>query len=178
MSYSIIFKTVIVKANDGRVIHFSRSGCNNDNCGRNKDEFSATIYNSEYDFVNYATGFMHNSKPYKDGGNFDLKIGGRAASDYDYGAHLLRMLKKAKSEDEYGIGKIHFYGRINKGVFVELVNGEEYNKLITDTKEFTHLLFSSDTMRYKHITENLYSISDIFALCDSGRVHNAQFCIA
>ena len=39
MSYSIIFETKIVKLSDGRIIHFDRSGCNNDNVGRNKNEF-------------------------------------------------------------------------------------------------------------------------------------------
>ncbi len=97
MSYSIVFETKVVRLPDGRVIHFDRSGCNNDNEGRQKDDFRAEIYTEEK-FIEKANRFKQNSKPYKAGeGSWDLKIGNRFATYYDYGEHLLRMLKRALS---------------------------------------------------------------------------------
>lgn len=100
MSYSIIFETKIVKLSDGRIIHFDRSGCNNDTAGRSKDEFTATIYNKDV-FTERAEHYKKDSLPIKSGGSFDLKIGSRPASMYDYCEHLLRMLKRAVSYDEF-----------------------------------------------------------------------------
>lgn len=101
MGYSIIFKTIIVLLSDGRLIHFSRDGCNNDDAGRKEDEFTARIY-SRSEFEKCAKGFMENSTPFaKDSTGFDLKIGSRPATYYDYGAHLLRMLKRAKSYTDF-----------------------------------------------------------------------------
>ena len=73
MGYSIIFQTKIAKLPDGRIIHFDRSGCNNDAEGRVKGEFTDTIYTEE-EFIKRAEGFMEDSKPYKDTQQFDLKI--------------------------------------------------------------------------------------------------------
>ena len=53
MGYSIIFETYIVKLPDGRIIHFDRSGCNNDNVGRKQNEFTGKIYNVD-DFIKYT----------------------------------------------------------------------------------------------------------------------------
>lgn len=100
MSYSIIFQTKIVDLGDGRIIHFDRSGCNNDDAGREKNIFYAFIYNKEQ-FIDKAKNYMTDSKPYKDGGDFELKIGSRYASFYDYGMHLLRMLKRADNIEQF-----------------------------------------------------------------------------
>ncbi len=64
MGYSIIFETYIVKLPDGRIIHFDRSGCNNDNMGRKQNEFTGKIYNVD-DFIKYAEKFKVGSKPKK-----------------------------------------------------------------------------------------------------------------
>ena len=96
MGYSIVFETKIVLLSDGRLIHFSRDGCNNDDFGRRRDEFTAKIYTRE-EFERCAKCFMENSAPHtEEKPCFDLKIGNRIASYYDYGAHLLRMLSRAK----------------------------------------------------------------------------------
>ena len=100
MSYSIIFETKIVKLSDGRIIHFDLSGCNNDNSGRDRHEFHAKIYTVE-DFIKYAEHFKENSKPHKESDGFDLKIGSRYATMYDYGEHLLRMLKRAETYADF-----------------------------------------------------------------------------
>lgn len=101
MGYSIIFETKIVTLSDGRIIHFDRSGCNNDNSGRRRNEFTAKIYTVE-EFERSAKSFMANSSPHTEANPcFDLKIGSRVASYYDYGAHLLRMLKRARPYAEF-----------------------------------------------------------------------------
>lgn len=39
MSYSIIFKTKTVKLSNGRILHLSLQGCNNDTEGRSPDDW-------------------------------------------------------------------------------------------------------------------------------------------
>lgn len=102
MGYTIIFKTKIINLSDGRIMHLDLSGCNNDDHGRRNDDWFAKIYNKE-DFIKYAEGFKIGSKPIKELGEmegFDLKIGSRYCTYYDYGMHLLRMMKRAVSFDE------------------------------------------------------------------------------
>lgn len=94
MGYPIIFKTKIVKLEDGRLIHFDLSGCNNDNEGRRPDDWHGRVF-TESEFHDYAESFKKNSKPYKESDGFTMKIGSRYCTEYDYGEHLLRMKKKA-----------------------------------------------------------------------------------
>lgn len=44
MSYPIIFKTKFINFSDGRIMHLSLRGCNNDDEGRNNDDWQANIY--------------------------------------------------------------------------------------------------------------------------------------
>lgn len=99
MSYSIIFETKIVKLADGRLLHLDLSGCNNDNAGRNRGDFTGKIYTVE-EFIKRAEGFKKDSKPSKETDYFDLKIGSRYCTMYDYGEHLLRMMKRAITWEE------------------------------------------------------------------------------
>ncbi len=97
MSYSIIFETKIVKLPDGKIIHFSRQGCNNDNCGRKKDEFRAELYSSEQDFIKFAENFRGDEPKL----GFELKIGSKYTSYNDYYKHLIRMLKRGKTLEQF-----------------------------------------------------------------------------
>lgn len=94
MGYPIIFKTKIIQLSDGRLLHLALSGCNNDTEGRHDDDWSGTIYTQEA-FVKKAESFKTGSKPAKEFEGFDLKIGRRFCTYYDYGEHLLRMMKRA-----------------------------------------------------------------------------------
>lgn len=145
MSYSIIFETKIVKLSDGRIIHFDRSGCNNDNAGRHKDEFSATIYTID-EFVQKAENFKKNSKPYKEADYMELKIGSRNATFFDYGEHLLRMLKRAKTYTEFiksfyfgikHITGIHFYEPEDRIVSVKEFS-DIYDKLFHNSQKISY----------------------------------------
>ena len=99
MGYSIIFQTKIIKLSDGRLLHLDLSGCNNDDEGRRRDDWNGRIYTKE-EFIKKAESFKEDSKPSKETKGFDLKIGSRYCTYYDYGEHLLRMLKRAVTFDE------------------------------------------------------------------------------
>ena len=99
MSYPIIFETKIIKLKDGRLLHCSLQGCNNDTEGRNRGEFQPTIYTVD-EFKKRIANFKKDSSPIKRSNCFDLKIGSRLASFYDYGSHLERMLRKAMTLEE------------------------------------------------------------------------------
>ena len=99
MGYPIIFETKIIKLKDGRLLHCSLQGCNNDTEGRNRGEFQPTIYTVD-EFKKRIANFKKDSSPIKRSNCFDLKIGSRLASFYDYGSHLERMLRKAMTLEE------------------------------------------------------------------------------
>lgn len=150
MSYSIIFETKIVKLSDGRIIHFDRSGCNNDNAGRRKDDFTAKIYTVD-EFVQKAENYKKNSKPYKEADCMDLKIGSRYATMYDYGEHLLRMLNRAKTYTEF-INSLCF--RVEHLTGIQLHKPEERFMTVAEfDKEFYKLLYSGSGMTYTRLME-------------------------
>lgn len=150
MSYSIVFETKIVRLSDGRIIHFDRSGCNNDTAGRQKDEFTAKIYTEE-DFIQKAESYKKGRKPYKETDYFELKIGSRYGTYYDYGEHLLRMLKRAMPYEAF-IEKMYF--QILHIANVQLYEPEE--KIISK-KEFDDmfykLLYSDKDLSYQLLLE-------------------------
>lgn len=150
MSYSIIFETIIVKLADGRIMHLDRSGCNNDNAGRTRDDFTAKIYTEE-EFLAKANGYKENRLPYSKGGDFDLKIIGRNASLYDYGEHLLRMYRRAMSWvdtiDSRYLSRIRYCEDVDV-----IVAGEEPR--VMPVKEFSQqfykLLYGGKGLSYHH----------------------------
>lgn len=154
MSYSIIFETKIVLLSDGRILHFTRNGCNNDNAGRHKDDFDASIHTKE-DFFAIIEGYKAHSHPYNQSepGNWDMKIGTRIATYYDYGEHLMRMYKRALPYKEF-IKRYGFYSSICTGV--QLYAPEER---ILSLKEFQdnyyELLNRTGRLSYRHLTEVL-----------------------
>ena len=136
MGYSIIFQTKIVKLSDGRLLHLDLSGCNNDDEGRRRDDWNGKIYTRE-EFIKKAESFKEDSKPSKETKGFDLKIGSRYCTYYDYGEHLLRMLKRAVTFDELmHSGKYISFDRVD-GAEVE-----ENGKMISmSLKDFTEYLW-------------------------------------
>lgn len=165
MGYSIIFETKIVKMEDGRIIHFDRSGCNNDNEGRKKNEFTGRVYN-ESDFVKFAENFKKNSKPFKNTDIWDLKIGNRCATMYDYGDHLLRMLKRAKRIEDF-LKEYYFWAYHFKGI--ELLSPE--HKEITDKREidkiFYDSIYTNNGIRYRRMVDYPKDINVIIGLIEN-----------
>lgn len=95
MSYSIIFETKFLKLSDGRFIHFSREGCNNDNSGRKKNDFTAQILTVD-EFRDKFNRFYYRTEAYK-----ALKVGNRWVTYKEYAEHLLRMFNRAKDFDNF-----------------------------------------------------------------------------
>ena len=169
MSYSIIFETKIVKLSDGRIIHFDRSGCNNDNAGRGKDEFTAKIYTVD-DFVQKAEGYKKDSKPYKESGEMELKIGSRYATMFDYGEHLLRMLKRAKPYDEF-IRSCRF--SVHHLTGIQLHEPEEKFMTLEDfDKNFYKLLYSGHGMSYTSLIDypDIKDEANLVRLIEAGEI--------
>nr|DAJ08071.1 MAG TPA: hypothetical protein [Caudoviricetes sp.] len=161
MGYSIIFETKIVKLTDGRIIHFDRSGCNNDTAGRGKDEFTATIYNVDV-FKERAEHYKQGSLPIKNGGSFDLKIGSRPASMYDYCEHLLRMLKRAVPYDEF-IKSYNVWCKHLKAIEVltpeyKIMTVQEFDRAYYDLRSKGNLSYRR-LIDYPNVTDEKYIVS-------------------
>lgn len=157
MSYPIIFQTKVVKINDNEIIHFNRVGCNNDTKGRVANIYEAKIRTIE-DFKRMAEGFMINSKPYKETGIFDLKVGSKWCSFYDYGMYLLRALKRADDLETFK-NNYTFKATIIKGIEVTGLNEgkpfkkvyfyKEYPEIKYNVKAVVSADFSKDIVRCK-----------------------------
>ncbi len=153
MSYSIIYETKIVKLSDGRVIHFDLSGCNNDTSGRNRGDFSASLYTVE-DFIQMAEEYKNRSRPYRinDGDDWQMKIGKRCCNLCDYGEHLLRMLKRAKSYQDF---------ISSRDISIEILTGFDITKpieKIVTPEEFDDLFYKyayNGGITYRELLESV-----------------------
>lgn len=159
MSYSIIFETKVVKLSDGRLLHLSLSGCNNDTEGRSRDEFHGRIFTVE-EFIQYSENFKSESKPMKESDNFDLKIGSKYCTMYDYGEHLLRMMKRANTFTEF-TQKRAFYGIVSDGCEV-LFEGITLHFTAKEwEKEWHKYLYSGKKCRVKSIVHQIATEQEI-----------------
>lgn len=171
MGYPIIFKTKIINLSDGRIMHLNLSGCNNDTEGRSNDDWHGKIYTKD-DFIKYAEGFKLDSKPFKESDNFDLKIGNRYCTLYDYGMHLLRMMKKAISYDKLKhSGQYVSFNRIDGVTVIEY--GKEIVMTIKEFEEYARKKMYEDGYRYKIRYKINYTLleteNDVIAALDNGK---------
>lgn len=99
MSHTIIYQTKVIKLEDGRLIHLTRQGCNNDTAGREKGVFDGKLYTREA-FEKFISDIEKGEK-----GNPDatIQIGSRWCNLKDYATHLRRMLKRAVTWEELQI---------------------------------------------------------------------------
>lgn len=177
MSYPIIFQTKIVKINDNEIIHFNRIGCNNDTEGRVANIYEAKIRTIE-DFKRMAEELMINSKPYKETGIFDLKVGGKWCSFYDYGMYLLRALKRA---DDLEIFKNNyaFKATVIKGVEITNIDNSIHKvfSIIEYPNIFDELLWSNNRVfegidlsnaSCRKVVDYIYDIKDSIDLIKEG----------
>lgn len=163
MGYSIIFETKIIKLQDGRILHLDLSGCNNDNSGRSRDEFTGKIYTEE--------AFNEHIKSHLDrtsnGDGFDMKIGSRFVKMEQYGRHLLRMLKQAKTYDET------CSERLFRAIRYDGVQLHEPEEKVLTPKEFSdlfyELLHSEGGLKYNRITTPLNNESEIISSLDDNQ---------
>lgn len=154
MGYTIIFETKIIKLSDGRILHLDRSGCNNDTEGRDKTEFSGKIYDYD-DFVNYVNKFLQMEKPEE---GWELKIGSKCCTYYDYGTHLMRMLKRAIDIKDF-INERHFFGRRIDGMEVRFENELDIKTISLD--QFEKLWHDNVTMSYRRKIVNIHTEEEI-----------------
>lgn len=161
MSYSIVFETKIVDLPDGRILHLSRSGCNNDNCGRTKSDFEGKIYTKEQ-WEKYIKHFEDIPKT----GNWEMKIGSRYCEISDYGKHLRRMTNKSciwlSLKDKYLC-----YAKAIKGI-TQTIDGvstyyDSRKEVTPNVKEMNFYLMGS----YKYDVEYLYDIDEIIKFMET-----------
>lgn len=183
MSYPIIFQTKVVKINDNEIIHFNRIGCNNDDEGRVANVYEAKIRTIE-DFKRMAEEFMVNSKPYKETGIFDLKVGSKWCSFYDYGMYLLRALKRADDLETFK-NNYTFKATVIKGVEVTDIDNaihkvfsiieypdifdiyyESFYKSRSDNRVFEGIDFGKASCR--KVIDYIYDIKDSIDLIKEG----------
>ena len=170
MSHSIIFETKIVNLKDGRILHLDRSGCNNDDAGRSRDEFTGKIYTKE-DFIKYAKHFIND-----DQNGYELQIGSKWSTYKDYGNHLLRMLKRAKTWDEYSkertMRATEFKGVHLFKPFEGDISAEEFDKKYYDW------MYSETVIAYYRRTEDYYNEDEIISLFDNGKSDRVSFYVS
>lgn len=179
MSYPIVFQTKVVKINDNEIIHFNKIGCNNDTAGRVANVYEAKIRTIE-DFKRMAEGFIINSKPYKETGIFDLKVGSKWCSFYDYGMYLLRALKRADNLETFK-NNYAFRATVIKGVEVtDIDNGihkvfsiieypnifDMFYELRSDNRVFEGIDFGKASCR--KVVDYIYDIKDSIDLIKEG----------
>ena len=165
MGYSIIFETYIVKLPDGRIIHFDRSGCNNDDSGRKQDEFTGKIY-SVNDFIKYAENFKVDSKPKKEADYFDMRIGNRYVTFYDYGEYLLRKLKRAENLDDF-LRSTHFNARYCKAI--EVLSPEHKDMTLEEFNDYYYHSPNNVYISWRRIMEFPKGTDEIIRCIEDGK---------
>ena len=153
MGYPMIFETKIVNLSDGRLIHFDRSGCNNDSEGRRQNEWTAKLYTQE-EFRERIERFKNGSKPYSKSQphEWELKIYGRMSTPYDYGAHLERMQRRAYDYKDFVRA---FDMRIKRHDEVELISPEQKTMTFDEFVKYTNNLPIERQLRYRIISTTL-----------------------
>lgn len=166
MSYSIIFHTKIIKLTDGRLLHLDLSGCNNDNVGRSRDDWKGKIY-TEDAFIKYAEEFMKDSQPSKECNGFDLKIRSKYVTWYDYGAHLLRMMKRAITFEEMkNSNKYVSFNRLDDVTVFE--NGQETKMSMNEFNKIFYKKLYAGGLRYRLNYTLLQTEEDVVKAFDEG----------
>lgn len=176
MSYPIIFQTKVVKINDNEIIHFNRIGCNNDDAGRVTNVYEAKIRTIE-DFKRMAEGFIINSKPYKETGVFDLKVGSKWCSFYDYGMYLLRALKRADNLETFK-NNYAFRATVIKGIEVTDIDHAihkvfsiiEYPNIFFESRSDNRVFEGIDLSKVscRKVIDYIYDIKDSIDLIKEG----------
>ena len=147
MGYTMIFATKIVNLSDGRIVHFDRSGCNNDDEGRKPNDWTAKVY-TEQEFKKRIESFKKGSKPYKDSlpHEWEIKIYGRMATGYDYGVHLERMQKRARNYIEF-IAENEV--RVNRCDAIEIIDPEPKTMTFNEFDEYRKSLPYDSKLKYR-----------------------------
>lgn len=156
MSYTIFFDDKFARLSDGRLIYFSRHGCNNDNAGRGRDEYHARIYTDEA-LEEYIESLKEGSSPVKEKPEeAAFKIRSRWASYYDFGNHLERMVKRAVSFDDMK-EKRRLRGKVLDRVEVSINGGEHKSYTPSEwDKAWASVIYGSDKVETIYHSHYIY----------------------
>ena len=119
------------------------------------------------DFVKYAEEFMKDSKPSKECNGFDLKIRSKYVTWYDYGKHLLRMMKKATTLEELRYsGKYVSFNRIDGATVFE--DEKEIEMSMEEFDSYYYKKLYNGGIRYRINYTLLETENDIVEAFDGG----------
>ena len=111
---------------------------------------------------------MENSKPSKETNDFDLKIRSKYSTWYDYGKHLLRMMKRAVTFEELNhLGKYVSFKRIDGAEVVE--NEKRFTLSAEEFSEYLHKKIYEGGFRYRILYTTLETEADIIEAIDGGK---------
>ena len=123
MSYSIIFKSYVVEHN-GKIYHFLRQGCNNDDSGRRDDEFSVDVYNNKEQALKDIERFKGNTED-------TLKINSKYTTYDNYYNYLKKKIEKPMSFVQFRQDYFYSFKSID-GIYCwdnqTIYSVDEYNK--------------------------------------------------
>ena len=116
----------------------------------------------------WAEHFKRDSEPYKKSGAFELKIGSRICSLYDYGTHLLRMYKKAVSFEDFKRNNYVTFNRLDgitvyEGITEKQMTMQEFN-------DYTSKHLRSGGMRYRCLTMTVQEFMEMFVDPDAQHI--------
>ena len=161
MSHSIIFETKFIKLQDGRLLHLDRSGCNNDTSGRSLSDYTGKIYTYD-ELQKYVISLVKDGKS----DHWELKLGSKYITYYDYGKHLATMANRAKTYEEFN-NERYFIAKRYDGV--ELYKPEQKT---LSPKEFSDcfydLMYSGKPFSYSRILTTLNNELEIANTLDNG----------
>lgn len=157
MSYTIIFETKIVNLPDGRILHLSLSGCNNDDAGRDRHEFHGQIYTKE-EWEKYIAQFAGTDEDIYDG--FDLKIGSRYCKWSDYAKHLITMRKRAMAWEELKQSHGAFASTYD-GITVRMKDGSEKEFLVGEPADSAFRQMLDGSLPYRSYYKNSRRLDNI-----------------
>ena len=166
MSYTIIRETKICKLENGDIIHFELSECNNDTEGRSRGDFKGKYYKAA-DWAAYIDRIENTERPAE---GWDLKIGNRYCCYADYGKHLRRMTKKAITFDELKYGK-GIHGTLYTGIifFSESGKPEIIEDIAEANKIAAAVCYGKIRGKYSINTKLLYDIEEITEALKTGQ---------
>jgi len=164
MSYPIIFETKICMLENGDIIHFSLQGCNNDDEGRERDDFTAKLYTKDE-----WEKEIQKWESQKSSDGFELKIGNRCCNWADYGKHLRTMTKRSKSFDEMKDERT-VYGIVYDGITYYPENAEPVDYPASDERiddVIYGIWYGRYKGSYKTRTHYIYTLEEVLATLKS-----------
>lgn len=118
-SYHIIFETHLTTTSDGKYLLLSRTGCNNDTHGRDRQRLNGQLF-TRAELEEYIARLREN--------DFSCKLRGKMAETRDYGEYLNRLLaKNIPTFQEFVESRECFYAEYANGVYLFAMGREEYN---------------------------------------------------